>query len=134
MTRPAAPTPATGRADTPRRWVAVCRYDRLLPERGVCALVDGAQVALFRTWDDALYAVGNYDPVGGAYVLSRGIVGTRGGAPVVASPLYKTTFDLRTGACLDDPEVAVPVYPVRRGGAEGAVVEIGAAGAHEESP
>src|SRR5829696_2263259 len=96
-----------------RLWTAVCRYADLLPERGVCALVAGRQVAVFRTHDGELYALSNYDPVGRAFVLSRGIVGTRGGLPTVASPLYKHVFDLRTGQCLDDPSVAVPVVAVR---------------------
>ncbi len=46
-------------------------------------------------------------------MLSRGIVGSRGEVPTVASPLHKQVFDLRTGACLDDETVAVPVYAVR---------------------
>lgn len=97
-------------------WVPVCRYDELLPERGVCALVAGEQVAVFRTFSGEVYAVGNYDPFGRAYVLSRGIVGSRGEVPTVASPLFKQVFDLRNGECLDQPGVAVPVYPVRRRG------------------
>lgn len=95
-------------------WVAVCRYQELLPERGVAALLgeDDVQVALFRTHDGALYALGNQDPFSGAYVLARGIVGTRGSVPTVASPLHKQVFDLTTGRCLD-AEAAVPIYPVR---------------------
>ncbi|CAM5245980.1 nitrite reductase small subunit NirD [Streptomyces tanashiensis] len=31
----------------------------------------------------------------------------------MASPLLKQRFDLETGRCLDDDEVAVTVYPVR---------------------
>jgi nitrite reductase (NADH) small subunit len=31
----------------------------------------------------------------------------------VASPLFKQAFDLRTGRCLSDPDVAVPVHAVR---------------------
>jgi nitrite reductase (NADH) small subunit len=46
-------------------------------------------------------------------VLSRGIVGDRGGVPKIASPMYKQSFDLRTGQCLDDPTVKVPIYPAR---------------------
>ncbi|MFI6787205.1 nitrite reductase small subunit NirD [Nonomuraea sp. NPDC050383] len=94
-------------------WTTVCDYPVLLPERGVCALVDGEQVALFRTFDGAVYAIGNRDPFSGAWVLSRGIVGTRGGEPTVASPLHKQVFSLVTGLCLDEPGVAVPTYPVR---------------------
>ncbi|MEO6121840.1 MAG: nitrite reductase small subunit NirD [Acidimicrobiales bacterium] len=92
----------------------MCALELLVPDRGVAALVDGRQVALFRTTpDDALYALSNYDPFSGANVLSRGIVGSRGDAPKVASPMYKQSFDLRTGVCLDDAAVAVEVFPVR---------------------
>jgi nitrite reductase (NADH) small subunit len=98
-------------------WVDVCRYEQLVPERGVAALVGGDQVAVFRTFDGMLYALGNRDPFSGAFVLSRGIVGTAGDAPTVASPLFKQVFDLRTGRCLSEPDVAVPVHEVRRVGA-----------------
>jgi nitrite reductase (NADH) small subunit len=107
-------------AQLERTWVAVCRYDQLLPERGVAALVEGEQVALFRTFDGVLHAIGNFDPFSGAYVLSRGIVGTSGESATVASPVYKQAFDLRTGQCLSDPAVCVPVHEVRLG-ADGAV-------------
>jgi nitrite reductase (NADH) small subunit len=91
----------------------VCELDLIQPERGVAALIDGVQVALFRTHDDAVYALDNRDPLGGAYVLSRGIVGTRGDRPTVASPMYKQVFDLRTGRCLDDDAVSVATYDAR---------------------
>lgn len=90
----------------------VCRYDALLPERGVAALVGEVQIALFRTHDGRVFAVGNYDPFSGANVMSRGIVGSRGDVPTVASPMFKQVFDLRTGECLDDPSVSLPVYQV----------------------
>ena len=104
-------------------WTTVCPYDRLEPERGVAALVDGAQVALFRTHDGELYAIDNRDPIAGANVMSRGIVGTRGDAPTVASPLHKQVYDLRSGECLDVPGVAVATWPVR---CRDGVVEVGA--------
>ena len=94
-------------------FTVVCRYDDLLPERGAAALVGTSQVAVFRTFDGAVYAIGNRDPFTGANVLSRGIVGNRGDRATLASPLHKQVFDLGTGACLDDPEVVVPVYPAR---------------------
>jgi nitrite reductase (NADH) small subunit len=94
-------------------WTAVCRYVDLQVERGVAALLGGEQIALFRTFDGSLYAIGNQDPFTGAFVLSRGIVGTRGDIPTVTSPLHKQVFDLRTGLCLDDETAAVPVYVVR---------------------
>ncbi|HEV7194965.1 MAG TPA: nitrite reductase small subunit NirD [Pedococcus sp.] len=79
----------------------VCRLDDLSRERGVAALVGAVQVALFRTFDDVVYAVQQRDPYSGANVMSRGIVGSRGDTPTVASPMYKQVFDLRTGECLD---------------------------------
>ena len=95
-------------------WVDVCAVDDLVVDRGACALVGPYQIALFRVSpDDALYALSNYDPFSGAYVLSRGIVGSRGTTPKVASPIYKQSFDLTTGRCLDDPSVAVATFPVR---------------------
>ena len=103
-------------------WTAVCRYDDIIPERGVAALVDGVAVAVFRTHDGALFALSNLDPFSGASVLSRGIVGDREGSATVASPIYKQAFELATGLCLDDPSVSVPTYPVR---VVDGIVEIG---------
>jgi nitrite reductase (NADH) small subunit len=94
-------------------WTVVCRYDDLIPERGVAALIDGAAVAVFRTHDGALHALSNLDPFSKASVLSRGIVGDREGRATVASPIYKQVFELATGICLDDSTVSVPTYPVR---------------------
>jgi nitrite reductase (NADH) small subunit len=94
-------------------WTVVCRLPDLERERGVAALVDGHQVALFRTWDDGIYALDHLDPFSGAYVMARGIVGSRGEVPTVASPMFKQVFDLRTGQCLDDDTVCVQVHGVR---------------------
>ncbi len=95
-------------------WFPVCDLDRLQPECGTPALVSEHPVALFRTREDELFAVSNVDPFCGVGVISRGIVGDHGGEPTVASPMLKQVFALRTGECLDDPQVALPVYPVRR--------------------
>lgn len=94
-------------------WTPVCDYEAMMPERGVCALIGGRQVALFRTYEGDVHALDNLDPFSGAYVLSRGIVGTRRGEPTVASPLHKQVFSLVSGACLDEEAVQVPVYAVR---------------------
>jgi nitrite reductase (NADH) small subunit len=95
-------------------WTAACTLSRLERLRGVAVLLpDGAQVALFRLADDSIRAVGNIDPIGCAAVLSRGIVGDRGGIPVVQSPLKKQAFSLVDGECLDAPGVTIPVYDTR---------------------
>ena len=95
-------------------WVDVCHLSDILPNTGVCALIEGEQVAIFRIEPGTdIYAIGNYDPFSKAYVLSRGIVGDRNGVPKVASPIYKQNFSLLTGQCLDDETVKVPTYKVR---------------------
>jgi nitrite reductase (NADH) small subunit len=100
-------------------WTAVCRLEDLVPERGAAALVAGEQIALFRLRDDEVLAVQQLDPYSGAHVLSRGIVGTRGQRPTVASPMHKQVFDLRTGQCLEplgaEPRHLRP-WPVRVAG------------------
>lgn len=95
------------------KWVFVCPVERIQPERGVAALVDNTQIAVVRTFDGQLFAVSNRDPLAGAQVMSRGIVGSRGEAPTLASPLHKQVYDLRTGECLDVPGVRLPTFPVR---------------------
>jgi len=62
-----------------------------------------------------VHAVANLDPYSGAHVISRGIVGTRDDVPIVASPMYKQVFDLRTGVCLDaqgKEPIALRTWPV----------------------
>jgi nitrite reductase (NADH) small subunit len=104
------------------RWHRVCRLEQLQPGRGVAALLEGRQIALFRavadgpegpTGSDVVHAIDNIDPISGAAVLSRGIVGDRQGTPVVASPIYKQAFSLETGECLDEPDQGVEVFSVR---------------------
>lgn len=81
--------------------VRVCSLRDLEVERGRAALVGTEQVALFLLRDGSVHAVSNLDPYSGAHVISRGIVGTRGDAATIASPMHKQVFDLRTGECLD---------------------------------
>jgi nitrite reductase (NADH) small subunit len=94
-------------------WIPVCRLKDIVPNTGVCALVNGRQVAVFRVGDDRLFALANFDPFSKANVLSRGIVGDLKGELVVASPVYKHHFSLQSGACLEDDSVRLDVFPVR---------------------
>jgi nitrite reductase (NADH) small subunit len=97
-----------------RVWFDVCAVDALELDRGVCALVESRQIALFKVSPGGeLFAISNYDPFSDACVLSRGIIGSVAGAATVASPVYKQRFELETGRCLDDPSVVLPVYRVR---------------------
>jgi nitrite reductase (NADH) large subunit len=93
-------------------WRYICAFDEVLPNAGVCALVDGKQIAIFRV-DDAVFALDNRDPATGMNVLSRGIVGDLSGECVVASPLYKHHYSLTTGRCIEDESLRVQVYTAR---------------------
>ena len=92
----------------------ICEQKDLIANSGICAMVEGQQIALFYLPKETpqVYAIGNWDPIGKANVLSRGMVGDINQRLVVASPLYKQHFDLQTGECLEDNEQTVPVYKV----------------------
>jgi len=99
-------------------WIDVCAVDDITPDTGVAVLVGDHQIAIVRVGDgdgdrQQIFAVGNYDPFSRAFVIARGIVGDRAGIPKIASPIFKQSFDLRTGQCLDDPGVRLPSYPTR---------------------
>ena len=93
-------------------WKFICGFDDITPQTGVCALIDGKQIAIFR-FDDMVFAVDNYDPASEANVISRGLVGDLNGELVVASPIYKHHYSLVSGRCLEDPENSIAAYPVR---------------------
>ena len=95
-------------------WTRVCALSDIVPDTGVCCLVAGKQVAVFRlSVGDRVLAIGNHDPFSRANVLSRGIVGDVSGEIVVASPVYKNHFCLRSGRCLEDESWSVQSYAVR---------------------
>ena len=93
--------------------VRVCDLARLTPDLGVAALFGDLQVAIFRLANGEVYAVQNLDPFSGANVMSRGITGTRGSEPTIASPIYKQVFSLVSGQCVVtmDRDPVVPGGP-----------------------
>jgi nitrite reductase (NADH) small subunit len=97
------------------RWRSVCPVSELVPGSGVAALVAGRQLAIFYLPGEqpATYAIDNWDPVGKANVLARGVVGDIGGELVVASPLYKQHFSLDHGRCLEEDRCAVKTWSTR---------------------
>lgn len=111
-------------------WVDVCGLDDVPKGTGAAALIRGEQVAVIRAADGAVYALSNFDPFSNAFVIARGIVGDRAGTPKIASPIYKQSFSLESGECLDDPTVRLRTFRVRLIGArvhiDAASVKIGA--------
>lgn len=95
-------------------WTDICANDDLIADTGLCALHEGEQVAIFKVaQSNEIFALQNYDPLGEANVLSRGLIGSVGDEKVIISPLYKQRFNLKSGLCLEDQNVQLKIYPVR---------------------
>ena len=110
-------------------WTQVCKQEDLVKNSGVCALIEGQQVALFciptSAANDAemrIVATSNWDPIGKANVLYRGLLGSKHIAEAsteddtvyfVCSPLYKQRYCLATGRCLDNQDVAIDIHQVK---------------------
>ncbi|NQZ92023.1 MAG: nitrite reductase small subunit NirD [Moritella sp.] len=96
------------------KWINVCQLNDITPKTGVCALINGKQVAIFRPRDnDELFAIDNMDPFAKSNVLSRGIICEHDEQLWVASPLKKQRFNLTTGQCLENDLVSLATYKVR---------------------
>ena len=94
-------------------WERTCEVGELEPGWGEVALVATSQIALVRLAGEEVYAVDHHDPHTGAPVMARGIVGSRGDRPTIASPLHKEVYDLGTGECFTDGSLALRTYRTR---------------------
>jgi nitrite reductase (NADH) small subunit len=103
----ASPAPPT------RTWQRACRVDDLEPSWGEAVLLRAKQIALVLFSPREIYAVEHQDPATGSYVMARGIVGSKGDRPTIASPLHKQVYDLGTGECFTHPELVLSTYRTR---------------------
>ncbi|QEE61615.1 nitrite reductase small subunit NirD [Salinibacterium sp. dk2585] len=99
------------------QWHTVCSSSELESGWAVAALVGDRQVAIAVVGGE-VFAVSHLDPMSGAPVMARGIVGSRraegeGHRPTITSPLLKQVYDLRTGRCYNDPDLMLECYPTR---------------------
>lgn len=109
-------------------WITVCTKNDLVENSGVCALLPAhlvrsdakiednleVQIAIFYIKQiNKVFAISNYDPIGKANVMYRGIVGSISDEPMVSSPLYKQHFSLETGKCFEKPEYMLRTYLCR---------------------
>ncbi|WP_082513600.1 MULTISPECIES: nitrite reductase small subunit NirD [unclassified Leifsonia] len=94
-------------------WETACAVDDLEPSWGEAALLRARQIALFLVSGEEIYAVAHRDPHTDAPVMARGIVGSRGERPTVASPLHKEVYDLATGECFTNPELVLQTFRTR---------------------
>ncbi|PAJ73021.1 nitrite reductase (NAD(P)H) small subunit [Pseudoalteromonas sp. NBT06-2] len=97
------------------QWQTICQQNDLINDSGICVLLnDNQQVAIFYLKStEQTYAISNYDPIGQANVLYRGIIGSIDEDIVVASPLYKQHFSLISGECIQDKTMSVDVFETR---------------------
>ncbi|BDZ56167.1 nitrite reductase small subunit NirD [Agromyces marinus] len=95
------------------RWMRACGLAELESGWGEVALLGARPVALVRVGADEVYAVDHHDPHTGAPVMARGIVGSRGDRPTIASPLHKEVYDLGTGECFSDPSLGLRTFRTR---------------------
>jgi nitrite reductase (NADH) small subunit len=95
-------------------WKDVCPISDIQPFSGMATVVGKEQVAVFRLRsEDEVYAISNYDPFSHTYALSNGVVGDRAGIIRVTSPVYKHSFNLKTGECLEDSSVTLQTWEAR---------------------
>jgi len=91
-----------------RNWIEIGRLDDV-PRRGArCINTPLGRIAVFRTAQDAVYAIDDKCPHKGG-PLSQGIVH---GAQVTC-PLHNWVFSLETGEAQGADEGAVRTYPMR---------------------
>ena len=94
-------------------WERACALDELEEAFGEVVLVGSKQIALFLISPTEIYAVSNTDPATAAPVIARGIVGSSGERPTVASPLHKEVYDLATGECIAKPSLSLATFRTR---------------------
>lgn len=96
------------------QWNTICNIADIIPQTGVCALVNNQQVAIFRPrQDEEVFAISNIDPFFEASVLSRGLIAEHNDELWVASPLKKQRFRLRDGLCMEDESHSVAHFEAR---------------------
>jgi nitrite reductase (NADH) small subunit len=74
------------------QWNTICKIDDIVPATGVCALLNGKQVAIFRPrHDEQVFAISNIDPFFGKRAVARPDCRAQWGA-VGRQPAEKTAF------------------------------------------
>jgi len=110
-----------------KAWLTICKIADIAKNTGVCAELNGKQVAIFHIQaasfsradncrESEVKAICNFDPFAKANVLSRGLITEKNQQYYVASPLLKQEFCLDSGQCQQDETVVIPTYKVRING------------------
>lgn len=88
-------------------FVPVARLEEIPEGQGLLVERQGRTLALFRV-GDRVHACGSVCPHEGGPLAEGWIEGE-----VVVCPWHAYEYELATGRCRVDPDLAIPVYPVR---------------------
>ena len=80
---------------TERAFQQVCNLEEIPRNTGVCALVGGKQVAIYRIGERLSLCNGQLRPISKANVLSRGIVGSKDGIPKASHQSISSNLTLK---------------------------------------
>lgn len=95
-------------------WYKAARAIDFPENGGSCVKYKDLQVAVFNfARRNEWYACQNLCPHKMQMILSRGLIGSAEGEPMVACPFHKKTFSLKNGACLNATEEKITVFPVK---------------------
>lgn len=111
------PQPGSAKRKLPilsTEWVPAGKVSDFPKDGGLTVKHGKLQVAVFNLASRGeWYATQNLCPHKQDMVLSRGMLGDKGGIPKVACPLHKKTFSLLDGTCLSGDDYTVRTFPVR---------------------
>ena len=96
-----------------KQWIKVAKSDDFVANSGGCVKHGEMQIAVFNFERETWYAVQNLCPHDRQMVLSRGLIGDKGGEPKVACPLHKNQFSLKTGQHLNGSDYQLMTFPVK---------------------
>lgn len=96
-------------------WIKVAKTEDINSNGGACVIYDEQQIAIFNYKDgEEWFAIQNMCPHKKAMLLSRGLIGDAQGEPMVACPLHKNRFSLKTGQHLEDNiKYDLKTYPIK---------------------
>lgn len=100
---------------TTTKWIEAAPVSAFSKDGGAAIKVGDDQIAVFNFASrNEWYAVSNLCPHKKQMILSRGMLGDKGGIPKVACPFHKKQFSLSTGDCLDDSNCeSIRTFPVK---------------------
>lgn len=95
-------------------WFKVGMVEDFPKNSGACVKYKSKQIAVFNfsrigKW----YAAQNLCPHKMEMVLSLGMIGDKGGEPIVACPMHKKNFSLEDGRNLAGDDLKIATYPVK---------------------